>query len=394
MSRRLLTTVALLVLVVLAVATTLLYLSRSDETVLDSEREGIFGTLFPFRDSVTPTQTEDRVTDDSAAVVPRVRKVTDAPVSGARFVTGVSGTLAVRYVARETGHIYEVPVDSYSAVRLTNTTVPRSYEARWASASTTILRFINENDVPENFMGSFNATSTDQPLSGIFLKNYSRIALTESGGVLGLSTEATGSVLELFTPESGAMRTLFTSPLTSWIPLTAGTRVFVLSAPSGLAQGSLYEVEGGRLRSLIQNSAGLQVLVRNDGRRILASTGTVQNTTLFVTDGNGVRSNSPARRTLVDKCTWVRITNIVLCAIPTELPRGTYPDDWLLGRVHTNDELWLIDTVVGTQTLIFDPEEGGFPAFDMYRLSVSEDSTYALFIHKTDQTLWAIRLKE
>ncbi len=359
----------------------------------ERERSGVFSNLFPFgnRSTTSVSQGEDEV--PPAGPIPRLRKVSDAQVSGARFAVGLSGEPSIRYVERETGHIYEAPLTAFTAIRLTNTTVPRSLEALWLSASSTVLRFVNENDAIENFSGFFSGTTTDQTLRGVFLKNYSRIAPAQ-GGVLGLSTSPTGSVLEFVSTETQTARIIFASSINSWVPHAAGNRFFVQSAPSGLAQGSLYEVEEGELRSLIKNVPGLSVRIRSDGERILASSGTTQNTVLFVTDANGARIDAPVRRTLAEKCVWVGETEEAICAIPKELPRGIYPDDWLLGRIQTNDELWRIDTVSGTQTALIDPEETVSVAFDILQMHVSPDGGHVLFINKTDQTLWVLRLQE
>lgn len=392
---RTLLAIGVLVLAVLGAGLLLLYTPAGTSTSAEDAERGVFSSLFPFGNSTTDrtSRTENTAPDADTVTVPRLRKISEAQVSGASFATGVTGGLVVRYVERETGHIYETPVDALTTLRLTNTTVPRAIEAVWLTASSSVLRFIGENDAIENFYGFFTGTSTDQSLRGSFLKNYVRIAPTPQG-VLGVREEPTGSTLEIVSPDTQAVRTVLTSPIRSWIPLTARNRVFVYSAPSGLAEGSLYEVKDGRLTSLVRNVPGLTAVVREDGERILVSSGAVQSAVLFVTDGDGVPTDGPTRRTLAGKCAWMGNTADALCAVPKELPRGVYPDDWLLGRIQTDDALWRINTIEGTQEALFDFADEGVAPFDVISLRVSPAGDYTLFINKTDQTLWSLRLAE
>ena len=100
---------------------------------------GFFSTLFPYGKSTpapgVPAQEEPR----AVGAVPDLRKVSDEPVAGGAYVRGIGGLEYIRYVERNTGHIYETPITQSTALRLTNDTVPAVHDAVWLTGSTTLM---------------------------------------------------------------------------------------------------------------------------------------------------------------------------------------------------------------------------------------------------------------
>ncbi|MBV9349842.1 MAG: hypothetical protein JO026_03755, partial [Patescibacteria group bacterium] len=93
----------------------------------------LFSALFPFGNPSIPPQTAS--TSDTTANlegakasggVPALRHVSQLPVSGGWFVPGKTATSAplIRYMDRQSGHVEEVPADSFTETRLSNTTLP------------------------------------------------------------------------------------------------------------------------------------------------------------------------------------------------------------------------------------------------------------------------------
>ena len=387
--------VLLLILITGVVWLAELFISPSN-TAGSSSGKGFFGSLFPFgTESNTPnTGGVGNNNTSDAGPVPALRKVSDAPVAGARFVTGLDGALSIRYIERNTGHMYETPVDALTALRLTNTTAPGVRDALWITASSTLMRFLTETGSIENFVGSFTATSTDQQMQGVFLKNYDRVALGAGGTILGLTQTTSGSVLETVLSDGTKPKQLLVSPLSSWVPLAAGNKYFVASAPTAGIPGALYDISDGSMKKIAGNINGLQVVLNPNANEALLSAGS-QNTlslyTLDVASGNAVQL---PRGTLAAKCTWVpNQIHKALCGFPQSLPQGAYPDDWLLGRVHTSDELWFIDTETTTFTSAMQLEQVAGVPLDIMDVQMSTDGRYALFINRTDHTLWSATIQ-
>lgn len=385
-SSQLLTALSFLGIIVLILGGVWLFqlFSSQSSTTTGTEEEGVFSSLFPFgRSDTTSSSDTPDTTQNLGGPLQRLRQVSDAPVGGATFVTSIAGAPALRYAERETGHIYEMPLDSLTSVRLTNTTITGVHDAYWLTASTTIYR-LSSGDSLENFSGTITATSTDSPLSGAFLSPYTRVAVAD-GTTLGV-LEENGSTLETV-GNDGTRKTVLISPLTSWVPHTANSKLYVASAPSGRTLGALYEITNGALTKVVGNLPGLQAQFGPSG--VLVSTGGVNTVQLFVVQ-DGLLFTLP-RATLAEKCAWVDTR--VLCAIPETLPGGLYPDDWLLGRVRTEDRLWFIDTLTNVATEVVNPADENVPAMDILKVTVSEDGQYASFVNKNDQTLWLVNLR-
>lgn len=381
----------LLVVLLIALGVWFVQLISTGASGTPTER-GFFGTLFPFGSGGTTATggAENRPGEVFSGPVPQLRKVSEAPVAGAGFATGMSGVPSIRYLERETGHIYETPLDALTSVRVTNTTIPGVHDAHWINASTTLLRLLGEGELIDNFVGFFTGTSTDQELKGAFLKQYRRVALQSGELIVGALEGPGGVVVESVQLDGNRARSHYSSPISSWIPLASGGKYFVLSAPSGLATGSLFDVSGSHPVRVTGGIRGLLALGDQSGKRFLLSSGGQNGMRLLVHDALGTRELPLT--TLADKCAWVPDTDFVLCGVPRTLPGGLYPDDWLLGRVAFDDELWLINIETGTAAVILDPNEVSGAPMDVYKISVTTDGLHALFVNKSDQLLWVVQL--
>lgn len=356
---------------------------------------GLFGSLFPFgRGGGTSDGTG--VGDDpdlGGGTVPMLRKISNEMVAGAGLVS-TTGGLVIRYVERQTGHIYQTPVDSLAVTRLTNTTVPAVYNALWTSSTTAIMQFAGDDGSIENFVGTVASTSVDQELRGSFLKPYDRVSIDTLGNVLGLTKNSNGSTLELVPPGGAKPTLLLSSTIASWVPIAAGGKYFVQSAPTGLARGALYQIVEGQPARVVGDILGLSANIRPDGKWALISGINQAGISLSVYDLQNKANSVLQLGTLAEKCGWVPTTVQAVCAIPKTLPQATWPDDWLLGRVHTSDELWLIDTNSGTVTALLDLEAEANVPIDATEIQVSESGDYAIFTNKIDQTLWSVTIQK
>lgn len=353
-----------------------------------SSGSNFFGTLFPFGDTIVDIiGGEDTETPLANGPVPALRRVSAEVVAGATFADGKQG-MVIRYVEKNTGHIYETPVDALTSTRLTNTTVPAVLDAAWTSASTTLLRFLAEDETPENFAAFFTDYTPDQTLNGGFLENFNRFALGAGRTLLTVTETGSGSTISTVLDDGTKKQTLLSSPIRSWIPLAGGNSYFVVSAPSSGVFGSIYQVTSGSLQKVGPSIRGLTALVSASGRYILLSEGSGTVVSLAVYDRNNGSTIVLPRGTFADKCAWVPGQEpLLLCAVPLGLSDGAYPDDWLLGRVHTEDSLWYVDPVKNTVTAVEILSSEGI-SFDVSNLELSRDGRYALFKNRNDGTLW------
>jgi len=363
------------------------------------ERPGLFGSLFPFNFNQGGEQLSGEPRDGGAIVdtrpVPLLRQVTDAPTSGAFVYENGEGKVLIRYIDRATGHVYEVPAEGRSAVRISNTTIPGIQEALFASANEFIIRYLNEKDDVENFHATLAPDTEEQTIDGSFLDSWDRGVVDPAGKTLMALYETNqGSVATLSDIDGSNERTVFTSPITSWVPLQSNAGVYVLSAPSPGVPGFLYRVVNGTLNKVAGDLPGMLATISPSGRYVLVSSQGREAALYLYDTRTNERYESPLP-TLAEKCAFVSETPVqVACGVPQEFPRGAYPNDWLLGKARLSDDLWLIEPVGGVATLAAIPVEDAGIELDVWKPVVDAEGGYFTFLNKNDLSLWSLRLRE
>ncbi|MDO8430594.1 MAG: hypothetical protein Q7S72_01220 [Candidatus Taylorbacteria bacterium] len=148
----------------------------------------------PFGSTEIPTPTatstasvkEDTATEDTDTSYkqPKLRQMSTTPVAGF-----VASTSAVRYIERGTGHVYEALLTSEKVNKISNTTLPKIYEAYGNKSGTNfIVQYLkDESDIITNFYAELRATgtsTTETPfqLKGRYLSpDINQIAISPSG---------------------------------------------------------------------------------------------------------------------------------------------------------------------------------------------------------------------
>src|SRR3989338_1849501 len=103
---------------------------------------------------------------------PILRQLSKVPIAGS-VLGNRSGEPIARYVERATGNVYEIEADGEGEKRLTNTTIPKVYEAIWSKSGTALVaRYAREgSETIESFSGKVSSgTGTEGELQGTFLQ--------------------------------------------------------------------------------------------------------------------------------------------------------------------------------------------------------------------------------
>lgn len=350
-----------------------------------------FSAFFPFTQEIPSSAPRTQQGEPGAEPVTNVRKVTEAPVASATWVVD-AGITKLRYIERETGHLYDAMVDAPTLTRRTNTTVPAVMDALWLSGTTTLMRVYEDPDTIRTVLGTLGTTTaTDAVLATGEFGDYTSLA-TANGTIVGVRRTAQGAEIDLLSGARAAPRTLVRSPLVSLVPHIGGSSVYVVSAPSGSVPGSAYISTRTGLSRIIGPFVGLEIVPSDSGTRLLASVGGVNRIALGIVTSIDSFIELPLS-TMAHKCAWVpRSQTLVICAVPKTLPAGLYPDAWALGAVETSDALWAIDTETGATTELLDPETEGIASIDAYRLVVDPALKALAFINRTDSSLWMLTL--
>lgn len=374
------------------------------ETAGNTNEPGFFGSLFPFNfgnaPETPPLIDGNTETPVDTRPVPRLRKISETPVGGGFFFVDKEGqastTVGIRYIERTSGHVYETSATSFTTRRISNTTIPGIQEVLWEDKNNFLIRYLdNSTDIETYAIGLVDA-DVEQSITGKQVTSFERGSLNSTGATLvSVSENANGSTVYTG-PANGQSRTsVFSSPITSWIPHLRGSTVYLTSAPSASVTGFLYRLSGQSLIKVLGGERGLMVSLSPTGAYALISTvddaGGIGLSVVALASGE--RRASPVD-TISTKCGFVSEKPLqVVCGVPVEFPRASYPTDWLLGRVSFSDDVWLIDFDEGSAELLVLAGEDTTELLDVTHVIVDETASYAGFINKNDLSFWALRLE-
>ncbi|NTV44298.1 MAG: hypothetical protein HGA67_01205 [Candidatus Yonathbacteria bacterium] len=386
--------------------------------------DGVLGGLVNSDDSANEDQNGELSSDtENTAGLKKLRQVYQYPVSGATIITlqrtvpgntQVSGQksktesiTAVRIMERSSGNIFDIPLDTMTPTRVTNTTIPKHQEVFWNTSGNTLLaRRVSGTGITVESMllrmkkGSADVTGTPEnenigSLETVFSKENILAAASSPDGTRFFSlTETTlGSKGESFSFVDGTARQLTTSPLTEWLIEWPRTDTIYLSTkPSSGIPGNLYALnaeKGGALRKVIGGIPGMTAHMsgKGDTGLIGSATGTSIKLSLL---SNGSLREEPLI-TFPEKCAWDKKDG-VYCGVPDSFPPGTYPDTWYQGVAQLEDTIWYLDTTTDTTKLIASPLDYEVSSLDVINPILSSNGAYLVFINKYDMTPWVLEL--
>src|SRR3989338_7232108 len=313
-------------------------------------------------------------TDGEGATTPaRLSQVSKTPTAGLGF-TGNSTSTALRFVERSTGYVLEVEPKTGVVARLTNTLIPRVYEAEVARDGRVIERFLDGNSgAVATILGSIPAASST---AGDTLRALVQTRLPD--GIRSIAFAPEGKEVFYIAPDTadGAVgvraasdgtkpQEIFSSPILGWQAnwLQDGRIILVQNGSDGIP-GHAYELgKGGSLSPL--DSAQL--------------------------DKKSSISTLPLR-TVADKCVWSPSEQfIVFCAVPQRPTPADFLDLWHRGEVHTADAWWRVDMSAGSTELLYSP---GDIMLDVESPVIDDEGEYIAFMNAADKSLWLLRIKE
>ncbi len=366
----------------------------------DERRGGLFGSLFPFQSGGSQQVPSDGdgegtlETPQPDGTVPQLRRVSDQPAAGGTYFANPDGSMSIRYIERASGHIFETLADRSTVKRVSNTTVPGIQEALWLSKNSLVLRYLNDDGEVETFLATLASTTAEQTLQGKFLPSWDRATLDSSRtNILSVEEGASGSTLYVTKADGTGKRVVYTSPLRSWSPLQSDRDIFLQTAAASGVPGFLYRLSGQTLVKVLGDVAGLVAVVNPSGRYVLFSAGAEDTLATYLIDtSNNELYESPVA-TIASKCAFLgKDSPEAVCGVPATIPDGSYPNDWLLGRVSFSDDVWVVDAVAGAAQLVALPEEEARASLDVTYPTVSPDGTYFGFIDKNNLSFWSLRL--
>lgn len=395
--------IVLLVVVALAVFVWFFFFRKSPDGTAPGN--DFLRNLFPFGDrgiTIPEPETPDinlgKPTTPTPGGIARLRKLHDRPVSGA-VVFNDSVETKIRFVERATGHIFETYAFRLDKLRLSNTTIPKIYEALWSNTGTELLmRYLkDDNDTVRTFYTKISTTTTDQTIGGVFLEDNLR-QVSVFGNRVFYFRESAGEFMGLVSDMDGSKKiAIFTTSFGKFIPKwTSPNKILLSSGPESGLFGSIYllDVLTGNYKKIVSEVPGGIGLASVDGNVAFVSSGEKNVVEGYVVGIATSLSDKRSVDTLADKCVFSSTEpNLVYCSVPKLIPSGDYPESWYQGLVSFNDRLWQIDTTTGETELVFDPVTEGAGEMDIINLSMNQDDSSLIFTNKKDLSLWIYLLK-
>lgn len=367
------------------------YLTNTKTTDTPTNTE-ITGSLTENGGGTVSTSTEQTSTSTDSVVIPKLRQLTTTPVAGYDFVDTAKG-FVIWYVDRSNGNIYQTATSTLATTKITNTTIPKVYEAFIGKGgSNVVLRTLDESgEKIQTFICSPRASST---LSGIFTSDtITSLSLSPSkDSFFGMTGTASG--LGNFYSWAGKATNTFSHPLKKWVPQWVNsTSIVMTSAPSAKTQNIAYILNTSTkaFTKLLGPKNGLVVSSSPSAVKMLYSENKGNQLAFGVYDTKTNTETSISSGTIPDKCVWSKKdASVVYCGFPKNVPSGAYPDDWYQGKTSFNDSIKSLNTNTFQFKTIEDFETQ--VTMDATNLMLSSNEKYLLFTNKTDLTLWMLEL--
>jgi hypothetical protein len=417
-------TIILAALFLLAAIGTIAYLYFSSERRGggdDTESPG-FGSFFPVSPGGSnPTGAVGINADGTPSIgpnviIPSLRLISAEPVAGYTtfdipstalpFGTTTNATStattttrepSITYTQRATGHVFQAFASNLSQQRISQTTIPKVYEAYYLSSTTPIYRYLGAAGTVQNYSAVIDVASTT--LSGTFLPSSILSLAPSPDGRQIAQVRASGIDMTLMKTDrvGGAATTLFSSNVTEWLVQWPDPEtIFITTKADSRYPGTLYSIDArtGAFDRHLFDINGLTTLANPTGTKVLYSYASPRGTETALYDVATRSTILLSFSTLAEKCVWSKIdTMIAYCGVPYDFEFGAYPEDWYQGSASFNDNLWRVDASTGSASIILDREGFEGNSFDMTNLQLSPDESFLYFINKQDLTLWSYDLK-
>ncbi len=353
---------------------------------------------------------------------PQLWQVASGPVAGKMFL-GSGDEVRLRYVERASGYVFEANPETGKVTRLTNTLMPKIYEAYLTENGHVFERSLDAVGNITTFVGTISTTTeTSDPssraLTGFNLtKNIVSMSVHPVSGALFYILRGSDGAIGVNAEWDGQkQKNIFGSVIMSWRPTTLEDgRIILVQAAADGVPGFAYEVKkDGTMSPLLGPIPGLTLRVRSvpGGSALLWGLSDRGALSLFVQVSQNATPVRVPVRTTADKCAWAPDLHrestsdskaqsslevsgkdlVAYCGVPQGQPGQNFLDEWYRGAAHSSDALWRIDASAGTAEAVFTPPSD--TSIDIENIAVDGGRNYITFTNAADKSLWLLRLEK
>lgn len=439
-------TLIVILLIALGVILYLTFFIGEEENPLTPKNNGseVINTFFPSSNDINNTNNQNVPQNNFQVNIPKLRQLSNVPVSG--FVsferevettsilineetgeeeeeTNIDTETIFRYVERSSGNIFETTARDLSIKRITNTTIPKIYNALFTSdGEGVVLQYLDPGKSIETFVANIVFEEEEEiikkevgdeitlevveeevapvldnrigKLEGVFLpKHINSITKSPESDsffyTVSREGKTYGYIFDFETPEDGNL--ILQSDI---LQLTSDwykdNRINIYTKPTQYLEGLSFSLntDTKNLTKIFGNRTGLETKVNPDGTQILysASNSEVLETGVYNSETN-IETNLNIN-ILAEKCVWKDSVSLY-CATPKSAVKGNILDSWYQGLISFNDEIAHINLMENIVILL---DGLGDNNFDIINPQLSEDGDYYIFMNKKDLTLWSLDL--
>lgn len=328
----------------------------------------------------------------------RLRKLSAEPVSGAGTLDVKAGTV-VRYIEKATGHIYEVELFSPRQGRISNTTIPKAYDAIWGNNNNSLIaRYLRDDDYTVDTFSltvKETSTSTENTISGIaFPGNISDVSVFGSSVFyIEQNTSFTNGYISNFS--GGNKKLIWNSPIKELNSQYVNSRTVALTTkPYEGSSGLLFFVDtsNGSSRKILGNIYGFSTYVNPTATDVLYSE-VGENLQMKIYNIKNKTSEELTPSTFPEKCVWSKKdNNIFYCFVPKQSIENNYLTEWYRGNIQFDDDLWKYDIKNKSSTVVSSISIESGELMDAIKPILSENEQFLVFINKRDNSLWSLDL--
>jgi hypothetical protein len=415
MQKKTLTTLIVVILIILALFGLFAYLlfgprtaPRTDSTLPAKEgftpRGG--GSVRDTGDDTGTIADDDSTgSDNITSLTPRLRKLSTEPIAGA-VASSTASTTIIRFVDRGTGHVFETESDSNEIRKISNTTIPKLYEALWsAKANIFIARYPLADESIRTVLSSLikeKASSTDMlyKIDATYLPIDIRdIAVSpKSDKIFYLTDDGSKSIGYVNSINGIGQVQIWNSPIRGWLTEWPSENIITLTTKaSRYALGHLYfiDTKNGGLQRIVNSVPGLTTKTDKKASKVIYAMSTENSFDLKLYDVPKRITDDAPWRTLPEKCVWSTLyPEELYCAVPYFIQKAVYPDDWYKGEIAFIDQIWKYNVSTGNVKLISDLRKESKTNIDAVDLKLDQRDRVLLFTDKNTLNLWMLDLSK
>ncbi len=405
----------LLLLIIIAGGAWYFFFQTPEDPIVSLDENGLpFGSGEDINIPTTQNQNEsgsgqngEAGFDQFSSPTKNIFRLANTPIAGS--VIFERGTdVVVRYAERATGHIYEVvlPIStssqSFTKTRLTNNTLPKTYEAYFRNDGTGALfrSLRDESDEIENL-----AIALTPPKQGTTTDFYTVSATPIRGRIGSVALDTSNTLIYSLTDTARIVsstltgantKTLLESKFTNWRLAASGNIVLIYPKAESSSDGVVYRLNtsSGSLSKLLGPLNGLVAIPNSSGSRVLYSYSDGNTTHLVARNIEKDVNAEISSATLAEKCIWSTVEiEVVYCGSPNSglVPKNL--DSWYRGETLFSDRIWRFETTSNIAQLLAEPKQELSTDIDLINPKLSPKEKYLIFTNKRDLSLWALRLK-